>query len=142
MGPRLQVARTNLFDFAWNVKAAVRASQQPDAQHYNLWLIDALIDVCKGAFEGAHAPPAVRNMQRLDTALQPLTWRGINWEGMQQLKAQGAHALTLSSLRSQADRDKVLQHPLLVLRQDAAGIARETGACSPARSDSELSCSG
>ena len=51
--------------------------------HYNLWLLDALADICKGVFVGADAPPALRNWQRLDTTLQPLTWRGISWEGLQ-----------------------------------------------------------
>ena len=53
--------------------------------------------------------------------------RGINWEGLKALTEQGAQALNLSSLKSMADVQKVLQHPLLVLRHDAAGIARETG---------------
>ena len=52
---------------------------------------------------------------------------GISWDGVKALKAQGAQAVELSSLRSQADIEKVLSHPLLVLRHDAAGIARETG---------------
>ena len=126
-GPRFEVARTDLFDFAWNVRAAERANQRPKAGHYHLWLIDALFDICKGIFEGDDAPPALQGFRRLDTTLAPLTWRGINWEGLKELKAQGAQALELSSLRSPADVAKVLEHPLLIVRHDAAGIARETG---------------
>ena len=126
-GPRLELARVELFDFAWNVKAAVAANQMPQNHHFHLWLVDALFDVCKGAFEGVDAPPALRGQVRLDTTLQPITWRGIHEEGLKELKAQGAQALELSSLRSPADVRKVLQHPLLVVRHDAAALARETG---------------
>ena len=82
--------------------------------------------MCAGAFEGIDAPPGLRGSCRLDANLEP-TWRGINWEGLATLKAQGAQALQLSSLRAPADVAKVLQHPLLIVRGDAAGIARETG---------------
>ena len=38
-----------------------------------------------------------------------------------------AQAVELSLLRTKAELDKVLAHPLLVVRGDAAGIAREMG---------------
>ena len=47
-GSRPEMARTLLFDFAWNVKAAVNANHQPDAGHYNLWLVGALVDLLDG----------------------------------------------------------------------------------------------
>ena len=43
------MARTELFDFSWNVKAAVSAQQMPEMGHFNLWLTDALVDVCAGS---------------------------------------------------------------------------------------------
>mmetsp|Transcript_46292 Transcript_46292/g.92403 ORF Transcript_46292/g.92403 Transcript_46292/m.92403 type:complete len:213 (-) Transcript_46292:425-1063(-) len=99
----------------------------PQNHHFHLWLVEALFDVCKGGFEGPNTPPALRDQVRLDTKLEPITWRGIHEEGLKELKAQGAQALQLSSLRSPADMRKVLQHPLLVVRHDAAALARETG---------------
>jgi hypothetical protein len=73
MGPRLEMARTELFDFAWNVKAAIRANLMPDVSHFHLWLNDALFDICQGAFVGTDAPPALKDLVRLDTKLEPIT---------------------------------------------------------------------
>jgi len=126
-GPRLEIARTDLCDFSWNQRAGRKAGQLRDHGHDRPWLVDALHDVCAGAFEGPDAPPALQGSRRLDTSLEPVTWHGINWEGLGRLAAQGAQAVHLASLRSPADVAKVLLHPLLIVRGDAAGIARETG---------------
>lgn len=126
-GPRLEIARTDLCDFSWNQRAGRKAGQLRDHGHDRPWLVDALHDVCAGAFEGPDAPPALQGSRRLDTSLEPVTWHGINWEGLGRLAAQGAQAVHLASLRLPADVAKVLLHPLLIVRGDAAGIARETG---------------
>ena len=121
-GPRLEIARTDLCDFSWNQRAGRKAGQLRDHGHDRPWLVDALHDVCAGAFEGPDAPPALQGSRRLDTSLEPVTWHGINWEGLGRLAAQGAQAVHLASLRSPADVAKVLLHPLLIVRGDAAGI--------------------
>ena len=137
-GPRLELARTELFDFAFNVGALVRANLLPDAGHFHLWLNNALHDVCKGVFEGDDAPPALRNYPRLDTSLDPVTWRGVNWSGLEMLRNQGALSSPLSSLRSTDEIQRVLQHPNLLLQNDVAGIARATGVLTTERKLAEL----
>ena len=72
-------------------------------------------------------PPALREWRRTDTSRAPLTLRGIDWAHVKVLKALGPEILNLSPLRSDADVSAVLQEPQLVLRGDAAGIARATG---------------
>ena len=66
-------------------------------------------------------------MLRTDTTIAPITVRGIDWEHLQRLKSLGARAMEPSVLRTEAEVQKVLAHPLLVVRGDAAGIARATG---------------
>ena len=128
-GPMLEVARSNLFDFAWNVKAAVAANRMVDHGHFALWLIDALADVCRGWLDEGHAqrPAALRSWHRTDTTIAPITVRGIDWAQLLRLKEQGAQAVELSPLQTTAELNRVLAHPQLVARGDAAGIARETG---------------
>ena len=51
---KLMHARSCAFDFAWNVNASVKARLMPDVGHFNLWLVDALVDV----YFGLGIPPA------------------------------------------------------------------------------------
>ena len=134
-GPMLEMARTNLFEFAWNVKAAVAANQMVNHGHFALWYVDALVDVCRGWIDVGHTgrPAVLRSWRRTDTTIKPITVRGIDWAQLKRLKEQGAQAVELSPLRTQAELDKVLAHPLLVARGDAAGIARETGIITSAK---------
>ena len=126
-GPRIEMARTLLFDFAWNVRAAVCANHQPDAGHFHLWLIDALHDLLDGWLEKDKWPTAMRSWLRTDTCVAPTTFRGIDFAALDALVAQGVKAVELSPLTSREERLKVLKHPTLLARGDAAGIARATG---------------
>ena len=128
-GLRLEMARTNYFDFVWNVKAAVAANVMVDHGHFHLWLVDALADVCRGWRDEGHTarPAALRSWQRTDTMVEPIMFRGIDSAQLRQLKEQGAQALELAPLRSEEELRRVLAHPQLVARADAAGIARVTG---------------
>jgi hypothetical protein len=128
-GPQLEMARSLLFDFAWNVKAAVKANIMVDHGHYNIWLVDGLSDVCRGwRGEWHHARPSVlRSHRRTDTTIAPITFRGIPSAALKELKKQGAQAVQLSPLQTAAELRKVLAEPQLVARGDAAGIARTTG---------------
>lgn len=126
-GPRPEMARTLLFDFAWNVKAAVSANQQPDSGHFNLWLVDALADLVDGWLEADDLPSAMSTWVRTNTMIEPTTFRGIDWATTKALGAQGVKAVEVSSLILRAERKKVLKHPLLLAHGDAAGIARKTG---------------
>ena len=121
------MARTLLFDFAWNVRAAVRANHQPDAGHSHLWLIDALHDLLLGWLEKDAWPTVMRSWSRTDTSVAPITFRGIDFAAVDALAAQGVKAIELSPLTSREERMKVLKHPTLLARGDAAGIARATG---------------
>ena len=123
------MVRSNLFDFAWNIRAAVDGNQMTDHGHFCPWLVDALDQVCKGWLdEGNDARPvALRGHRRTDTTVAPITVRGIDWEQLQRLKSLGARAMEPSVLRTEAEVQKVLAYPLLVVRGDAAGIARATG---------------
>lgn len=126
-GPRIEMARTLLFDFAWNVRAAVHANHQPDAGHFHLWLIDALHDLLDEWLEKDKWPTAMRSWLRTDTRVAPTTFRGIDFAALDALVAQGIKAVELSPLTSREERLKVLKHPTLLARGDAAGIARATG---------------
>ena len=126
-GSRVELSRTLLFDFAWNVRAAVVANHQPDAGHFNLWLVDALVDLFEGWIDGDDVPTALRSWTRTDTTIEPITFRGIHHATTQGLAAQGVQPRELSPLKSREERKQVLKHPLLLARGDAAGIERETG---------------
>ena len=64
---------------------------------------------------------------RTDTCVAPTTFRGIDFAALDALVAQGVKAVELSPLTSREERLKVLKHPTLLARGDAAGIARATG---------------
>ena len=76
--------------------------------------------------ESAAAPPR-HPAPPPKQAAEPLTFRGIDYDQLKRLKEAGASALQLAPLRSEKDVALVLRHPLLVVRGDAAGIARKTG---------------
>ena len=54
-------------------------------------------------------------------------FRGIDRATTAALASQGVRPVEISPLLSRAERKKVLEHPLLLARGDAAGIVRETG---------------
>ena len=76
---------------------------------------------------GDDKPTALRSWTRTDTSIEPVTFRGIDRATTAALASQGVRPVELSPLLSRAERKKVLEHPLLLARGDAAGIVRETG---------------
>ena len=53
--------RTNLFDFAWSLKAAAAAGRMKDIGHSQPWLIDDLADVCRKWLPETDLPPLLRH---------------------------------------------------------------------------------
>ena len=126
-GPEYQIARSNLFDFVWNIKAAVKAGVMLDQGHYEPWLVDLLWRICEGWLSTEELPRALQGWRPTQTDVEPLTFRSIDYDQLKLIKTAGAAAVKLSPLRSEADIERVLRHPQMVLRGDAAGIARATG---------------
>ena len=126
-GYKLETARSNLFDFAWNIRAAESAGSMQHHGHFSLWYVDALARLCDGWLTGAAEPPALRSFRRTRTDVPPMTTRGIDWEQLKALAAVGATALGLAALQSREEQHAVLQYPTLVGAGDAAGIERATG---------------
>ena len=119
--------RTNLFDFAWLLKAAAAAGRMKDIGHSQPWLIDDLADVCRKWLPETDLPPLLRQWKRTDTRRKPCTFTGIDFE-MQNLRADaGGKGIAVSALRSDADFNAVMRVPELVLRYDWPALARETG---------------
>ena len=120
---------SNLFDFAWNVRAAERAGHIHRHGHYCLWLVDALAMLCDGWLApGTNAePPALRKQRRTRLDIAPMTTRGIDMEQLKALAAVGASAMGLATLASREEQQAVLLYPALVGAGDAAGIERATG---------------
>ena len=157
-GYKLETARTNLFDFAWNVRAAERAGHLPRHGHFSLWLVDTLAKLCDGWLEpdtDAY-PPALQGWRRTRLDVAPLTTRGIDWPQLKALTSAGAQAIGLSTLERPEEVQAVLQHAALASAGDAAGIERATGlrtsasrlqrlvarACAEAASDAMLNAAG
>ena len=128
-GYKLETARSNLFDFAWNIRAAESAGNMRHHGHFSIWHVDTLARLCDGWLTpGTDAePPALRGFRRTRTDVAPLTTRGIDWEQVKLLSAVGARALGLAALQSREEQQAVLQYPALVGAGDAAGIERATG---------------
>ena len=128
-GFKIEAARSNLFDFAWNVRAGQRAGHMRCHGHYHLWLVDTLANLCDGWLTlGSEAePPALRGWRRTRLDVAPMTKRGIDWEQLKRLTDVGAQALGVSALQSREEQQLVLQYPALVGAGDAAGIERATG---------------
>ena len=128
-GYKLETARSNLFDFAWNVHAAERAGHLRRHGHCCLWLDDALARLTDGWLTcGSEAePPTLVGFRRTRTDVAPMTTRGIDWEQLKALNAVGAQSIGLSTLQSREEQQAVLAHPSLMGAGDAAGIERATG---------------
>ena len=110
--------RTNLFDFAWSLKAAAAAGRMKDIGHSQPWVIDAVADVCCGWLPETDLPPLLRQWTRTDTRREPCTFRGIDFE-MQNLRADaGGKGIAVSALRSDADFNAVMRSPELVLKHE------------------------
>lgn len=124
----MEHVRSNLFDFAWTVRSAGVAGRMPKSCHFWLWLLDALYDVCQGWLDAEHMPHVLEDWKRTNTALAPMTRRGIDWRLLEDINAQGSHSIQVSSLRAERDVGLVLQHPLQVVRGDVAAIEKATGA--------------
>jgi hypothetical protein len=119
--------RTNLFDFAWSLKAAAAAGRMKDIGHSQPWLIDDHADVCRKWLPETDLPPLLRQWKRTDTRRKPCTFSGIDFE-MQNLRADaGGKGIPIYALRSDADFNAVMRVPELVLRYDWPALARETG---------------
>jgi hypothetical protein len=119
--------RTNLFDFAWLLKAAAAAGRMKDIGHSQPWLIDDHADVCRKWLPETDLPPLLRQWKRTDTRRKPCTFSGIDFE-MQNLRADaGGKGIPIYALRSDADFNAVMRVPELVLRYDWPALARETG---------------
>jgi hypothetical protein len=119
--------RTNLFDFAWSLKAAAAAGRMKDIGHSQPWLIDDHADVCRKWLPETDLPPLLRQWKRTDTRKKLCTFSGIDFE-MQNLRADaGGKGIPIYALRSDADFNAVMRVPELVLRYDWPALARETG---------------
>ena len=83
-GLRFENARGNLFDYAWTVRAAVVAGKMPDVGHCQLWMVDALYDVCCAHTKGNKTtwPPFLKSWSKVDTTVDPTTFRGINFDAL------------------------------------------------------------
>jgi len=157
-GYKLETARSNLFDFAWNVRAGERAGHMPRHGHFSLWLVDTLARLCDGWLEpNTEAyPPTLRGWRRTRLDVAPLTTRGIDWPSLKALTGAGAQAIGLSTLERPEEVQAVLQHGALAAAGDAAGIERATGlrtsgarlqrvvarVCAQAASDAMLNTAG
>ncbi len=97
--------RTNLFDFAWTLKAAAAAGRMKDGGRSWPWLV-AFADVCRGWLPETDLPPLLRHWKRTDTRRKLCTFRGIGFE-MQNLRAD-AGGKGISALRSDADFNAVM----------------------------------
>jgi hypothetical protein len=126
-GPEMQHVCTNLFDFTWTITAAAVAGRMPRMQHYWLWLVDGLYDVCTGWLNQEHMPVVLQSWKRTDTSIPPITSRGIDWKLLAETNSQGLRSIEVSALRSEEDVNAVLRHPELVIVGDAAGIEKATG---------------
>ena len=125
-GPRYEISRSNLFDFAWNLNAAMKAGKMKKIYHYQPWLIDILARMLKGT-ELLDVCSALVGWKTVDTTVPPVTLRGIDRPQLALLQQLGGQAVELATLSSDAEVQKILQYPELVARGDAAGIARRTG---------------
>ena len=54
------MTRSNLFDFAWNQKAAIKAGVLADQGHFEPWWIDMLYTICDGWLSAEQLPRALR----------------------------------------------------------------------------------
>ena len=125
-------ARGNLFDWAWNLKALVRAGLLPNLGHFMPWLNDLALHALAGLSDDEFklcCPPSLRRWLMTDVSVEPLTAFGIQWKEL--LRAAGEHETRAPSmLRTRADIDAVLATTELaraVCRGDAAGVARLSG---------------
>ena len=133
-GPRSMHVRSNLFDFAWSLEAAANAGIMKRIGHSWPWLIDALVDVCRGWLGDADLPPVLVGWKRTDTSLDPCTFRGVDFEMLALRGEANGKGIAVSSLRSEADFNAVMRYPELVLKGDWPALAQKTGVCTPTRS--------
>ena len=128
ISPRLLNAKTNLWDFVWNIRAAITAGLMPDTGHFWLWWNDYAIAALGPNPNPDHIPPALRNWHCIDTTADPICQRGILWDELDAIKdLQASSPQRISPLRSDEDIATVMQYPEDVVTHDAAAIERNTG---------------
>ena len=129
-GPVLANARSNLFDYVWNIKALVRAKLIPDIGHFWPWINDLCVRALDGMPErDAAIPPVLRRWVLTDTTREPVTEFGIQWAEVL-VALDGGTAQPRSALRVRADVDAVLATAEVmsaVVRGDAAAVQQLSG---------------
>ena len=101
-GPRYEISRSNLFDFAWNLNAAMKAGKMKKIYHYQPWLIDMLARMLKGT-ELLDVCSALVGWKTVDTTVPPVTLRGIDRPQLALLQQLGGQAVELATLSSDAE---------------------------------------
>lgn len=76
-GPELQNASMRLFQFAWTIKAAIKAKMIPLIYHYELYLRYRLIQICKGTCHETTLD-AIQGWPHVDMTKTPTVPRGTD----------------------------------------------------------------
>ena len=119
------MVRGNLFDWRWNIRAAVVAKQlSRHVRHSWLWLIESLADVMKDCPED-ELPDVLRGWQRTDTTVAPIIRLGIMDAALVPARSKGFSTVNL--LRDHAAVSKLMEYPDRVAAGDDAALYRLTG---------------
>ena len=114
-GPELEHVRSNLFDFVWTLRAAMKANLFQSSSRYWPWLNDLLSDVCDGCnwLQPEEVPAVLHGWRRTDRSIKPVTIRGIDWEQLAASNARSADTVDISPPRSKEEMLAVLEYPHL-----------------------------
>ena len=127
------MVRGNLFDWRWNIRAAIVAKRlNHHIRHSWLWLIEILADVMERCPE-AERPSVLRGWKRTNTEVPPIIRRGIIDEAL--VPARSKARSRVSVLRDANAVDMLLEHADRVAAGDTAALYRLTGV---AVSDNDL----
>ena len=119
------MVRGNLFDWRWNIRAAVVAKKlNHHIRHSCLWLIEILADVMKHC-PAAELPSVLHGWKRTDTSEAPIIRRGIIDEALVPARSKTRSRVTV--LRDASAVSKLLEHADRVAAGDTAALYRLTG---------------
>ena len=123
MHGRAQTVRSNLFDFAWNVKAGIKANVLHEAAGCMwLWLLDYIAGIMKDV-DDTDKPVFLQHWVAVDTTWEPLTRRGVLEDALKMARGDNE----TSPMRSKANMAKLLQHKEELMEGNVVALKRLTG---------------
>ena len=123
MHGRAQTVRSNLFDFAWNVKAGIKANVLHEAAGCMwLWLLDYIAGIMKDV-DDTDKPVFLQHWVAVDTTWEPLTRRGVLEDALKMARGDNE----TSPMRSKANMAKLLQHKAELMEGNVVALKRLTG---------------